>query len=221
MADDLIRVVVVDDHTLMRQGLIGLLESEADINVVGQAGDAVSARKEIDRTGPDLVLMDVGLPGMSGIDLTAELTSNSPDLRVLIVTMHERDDYLFRALKAGAGGYVLKDVEVGDLLTAVRSVARGATYVSQSLTGKLVSDYLNRSANTPENAKLGGLTKREREVVALIAEDMTTTQIADKLFLSPHTVQTHRDHIMTKLDLHSRVELTKYAIRKGIIHLDP
>lgn len=217
----MIRVVVVDDHTLMRQGLVGLLDDAPDIEVVGQAGDVPSARKKIEDTEPDVVLMDVGLPGVSGLELTAELTQANPELRVLMVTMHDRDDYLFQALRAGAAGYVLKGSDVQELLTAVRSVAAGETYVSPSLTGKLVADYLSRSEGSGEGEALGGLTAREREVLVLIADGMTTAEIAERLFLSPHTVQTHRDHIMTKLDLHSRVELTKYAIRKGLIQLEP
>jgi len=144
MTDEMIRVVVVDDHTLMRQGLVGLLDDEPDIEVVGQAGDVSSARKAIEAMGPDVILMDLGLPDGSGLDLTDELASANPDLRILVVTMHERDDYLFQALRAGASGYVLKGADVHQLLTAVRTVARGETYVDQSLTGRLVADYLTR-----------------------------------------------------------------------------
>ena len=221
MTVDVVRVVVVVDHTLMRQGLVGLLDDEPGIEVVGQAGDAPSARETIATSNPDVVLMDIGLPGVSGLQVTAELTKASPRLRVLIVTMHDRDDYLFQALRAGAAGYVLKGADVQDLVFAVRAVARGETYVSQSLTGKLVADYLSRAEGDDDGVNLGGLSDREREVLVLVADGMTSSKIADRLFLSPHTVQTHRDHIMTKLNLHSRVELTKYAIRKGLIQLEP
>jgi two-component system response regulator NreC len=142
-------------------------------------------------------------------------------MRILVVTMHERDDYLFQALRAGASGYVLKGADVQELLTAVRTVAGGETYVDQSLTGKLVADYLTRLDGGENRTQYDGLTEREREVLTLIADGLTSAEIGKRLFLSPHTVQTHRDHIMTKLDLHSRVELTKYAIRKGLIQLDP
>jgi two-component system response regulator NreC len=134
--------------------------------------------------------------------------------------MYEREDYLFQALQAGASGYVLKGADIQDLLTAVRTVARGETYVYQSLTGKLVADYLSRIEDGADRRDYDGLSRREREVLALIAEGLTTSQIADRLYVSPHTVQTHRDHVMTKLDLHSRVALTKYAIRKGLIELE-
>lgn len=221
MTDEMIRVVVVDDHTLMRQGLVGLLDDEPDIEVIGQAGDISSARKTIEAMSPDMILMDLGLPDGSGLDLTAELTDANPEMRILVVTMHERDDYLFQALRAGASGYVLKGADVQELLTAVRTVAGGETYVDQSLTGKLVSDYLTRLDGGENRTQYDGLTEREREVLTLIADGLTSAEIGERLFLSPHTVQTHRDHIMTKLDLHSRVELTKYAIRKGLIQLDP
>jgi DNA-binding NarL/FixJ family response regulator len=221
MTDEMIRVVVVDDHTLMRQGLVGLLDDEPDIEVIGQAGDISTGRTTIEAMNPDIILMDLGLPDGSGLDLTAELTNADPELRVLVVTMHERDDYLFQALRAGASGYVLKGAEVQELLTAVRTVARGETYVDQSLTGKLVADYLTRLDGGEDRSQFDGLTEREREVLTLIADGLTSAEIGERLFLSPHTVQTHRDHIMTKLDLHSRVELTKYAIRKGLIQLDP
>jgi len=216
----MIRVVVVDDHTLMRQGLVGLLDEDPDLVVVGQAGDASSALDVIEEMRPDVVLMDVGLPGVSGLELTVRVKRIVPDIRVLVLTMYEREDYLFQALQAGASGYVLKGADIQDLLTAVRTVARGETYVYQSLTGKLVADYLSRIEDGADRKDYDGLSKREREVLALIAEGLTTSQIADRLYVSPHTVQTHRDHVMTKLDLHSRVALTKYAIRKGLIELE-
>jgi len=216
----MIRVVVVDDHTLMRQGLVGLLDEDPDLVVVGQAGDASSALDVIEEMRPDVVLMDVGLPGVSGLELTVRVKRIVPDIRVLVLTMYEREDYLFQALQAGASGYVLKGADIQDLLTAVRTVARGETYVYQSLTGKLVADYLSRIEDGADRRDYDGLSKREREVLALIAEGLTTSQIAERLYVSPHTVQTHRDHVMTKLDLHSRVALTKYAIRKGLIELE-
>ena len=217
----MIRVAVVDDHTVMRQGLVGLLEGEPDVEVVGQAGDAKSALAMLTTQAPDVALIDVGLPDMSGIDLTAKIVELVPTIRVLIVTMHEREDYLFEALRAGASGYVLKGADVRDLLSAVRTVAAGETYVYHQLTGNLVADYLRRVEGGEDSDSHDALTEREREVLKLIAEGMTTAQIGEKLHLSPHTIQSHRDHIMTKLDLHSRVALTKYAIRKGIIDLDP
>jgi len=206
---------------VMRQGLVGLLDGEPDLEVVGEAGDAETALAMLAAKTPDVALIDIGLPGTSGIDLTAQVKERVPEVKVLIVTMHESEDYLFQALRAGASGYVLKGADVRDLLSAVRTVASGETYVFHKLTGNLVSDYLRRVAEVADSADYDGLSEREIEVVRLIAEGLTTTRISEVLHLSPHTVQSHRDHIMTKLDLHSRVALTKYAIRKGLIHLDP
>ena len=217
----MIRVAVVDDHTVMRQGLVGLLEGEPDVEGVGEAGDAETALAMLQATTPDVALIDIGLPGTSGVDLTAQVKLRVPGVAVLIVTMHEREDYLFQALRAGASGYVLKGADVRDLLAAVRTVASGETYVSQKLTGNLVGDYLRRVGESEDSTDYDGLSEREVEILRLIAEGLTTPEIGAALHVSPHTVQSHRDHIMTKLDLHSRVALTKYAIRKCLIQLDP
>lgn len=216
-----IRVLVVDDHVLMRQGLVGLLDNEPDLEVVGQAGDAASFLRLIEETEPDVVLMDIGLPNVNGLDLTAQSKQRFPNVQILVLTMHDREDYLFRALRAGASGYVLKGADVHDLLTAVRVVSEGNTYVDQTLTGKLVSDFLRRVETGEDRSRYDGLSEREREVLSLIADGLTSAQIAEKLNLSPYTVQSHRDNIMGKLDLHSKAALTKYAIRKGLIELEP
>lgn len=213
-----IRVVVVDDHTLIRQGTVGLLESQPDIEVVGQAGngqDAIAAATEL---APDVVLMDISMPGISGLNATREIKARCPSVQVLILTIHDREDYLYQALRAGASGYVLKGADVQDLLAAVRSAHRGEVYLYPSVTKTLVSDYLRR-ARGGEDESYGGLSDREREILNLIAQGGTTAEIAAELFLSPHTVQSHRDHIMTKLNLHSKAELIKYAIARGLIDL--
>ena len=189
--------------------------------MVGEAGDAETALAMLQATTPDVALIDIGLPGTSGVDLTAQVKLRVPGVAVLIVTMHEREDYLFQALRAGASGYVLKGADVRDLLAAVRTVASGETYVSQKLTGNLVGDYLRRVGESEDSTDYDGLSEREVEILRLIAEGLTTPEIGAALHVSPHTVQSHRDHIMTKLDLHSRVALTKYAIRKCLIQLDP
>jgi two-component system response regulator NreC len=214
-----IRVLVVDDHTLVREGLVGLLGSQPDITVIGQAGSAIEALDELTRVQPDVVLMDVGLPGLGGLDATQEIRQRFPAVQVLIVTIHDREDYLFRALRAGAAGYVLKGAEVGDLLAAVRAAYRGEVYLFPSVTKKLVADYLRRSGSGDEQATYDGLSEREREILSLIAEGMTSNEIATLLVLSPHTVQSHRDHIMAKLGLHTKAALIRYAIAHGLIDL--
>ena len=215
-----IRVMVVDDHTLMRQGLVGLLDAEQDIEVVGESGEPSAVLGLIAEVGPDVVLLDIGLPGTSGLDVTPLIKERYPQVRVLIVTMHDREDYLFQALRVGASGYVLKGADVKDLLGAVRTVHAGNVYVYPSLTGKLVQDYLKQIDSGADRGGFDGLSDREREVVRLIAEGLTSAEIAAAMHLSPHTVQSHRDHIMTKLDLHSKVALTRYAIRKGLVDLE-
>ena len=214
-----VRVVVVDDHTLVRQGIVGLLASQPDIEVVGQAGNAREAMTVIASVTPDVVLMDIAMPGQSGLDATREIRDRFPAVQVLVVTIHDREDYLFQALRAGAAGYVLKGAEVQDLLEAVRTAQRGEVYLLPSITKKLVADYLRRSQAGEERTTYDGLTDREREILGLIAQGLTTNAIATTLFLSPHTVQSHRDHIMAKLGLHSKAALIKYAIAHGLIEL--
>ena len=214
-----VRVVVVDDHTLVRQGIVGLLASQSDIDVVGQAGNAREAMAVIASVAPDVVLMDIAMPGQSGLDATREIRDRFPAVQVLVVTIHDREDYLFQALRAGAAGYVLKGAEVQDLLEAVRTAQRGEVYLLPSITKKLVADYLRRSQAGEDRTTYDGLTDREREILGLIAQGLTTNAIAATLFLSPHTVQSHRDHIMAKLDLHSKAALIKYAIAHGLIEL--
>ncbi len=214
-----IRVLVVDDHTLFRQGIVGLLESQPDIEVVGQAGSAKDALTTAVELSPDVVLMDISMPGTSGLTATAEIKARSPQANVLILTIHDREDYLYQALRAGASGYVLKGADIHDLLDAVRSAYRGDVYLYPSATKALIADYLRRARAGEDRAGYDGLTDREREILHLIAQGKTTPEIAAELVLSPHTVQTHRDHIMTKLDLHSKAALIKYAIAKGLIEL--
>lgn len=214
-----IRVLVVDDHTLFRQGIVGLLESQPDIEVVGQAGngkDALAAAMEL---SPDVVLMDISMPGTTGLNATAEIKARRPQTNVLILTIHDREDYLYQALRAGASGYVLKGADIHDLLDAVHSAYRGEVYLYPTATKALVGDYLRRARSGEERAGYDGLSDREREILHLIAQGKTTPEIAAELVLSPHTVQTHRDHIMAKLGLHSKAALIKYAIAKGMIEL--
>jgi two-component system, NarL family, response regulator NreC len=213
------RVVVVDDHTLIRQGIVGLLDSQPDIEVVGQAGDGPGALELAESLAPDVVLMDITMPGTSGLHTTRELKARFPSIEVLILTIHDREDYLYEALRAGAAGYVLKGADVQDLLAAVRCARRGEIYLYPSVAKALVSDYLRRARGGADRASYDGLSDREREILNLIAQGQTTAEIAAALFLSPHTVQSHRDHIMTKLDLHSKAALIRYAISKGLIEL--
>jgi len=212
-----IRVLIVDDHTIVRAGVRLLLQAEPDIKVVGEADDGREAIAQTEALQPDVVLMDLAMPGISGLEATREIKRRWPQVQILALTMHRSDDYFFRMLEAGASGYVLKGAATGDLITAVRIAARGEVFLYPSMARKLVSDYLNRVQAGEERASYDGLTDREREVLRLIAEGYTNAEIASALNLSPHTVQSHRRAIMEKLNLHDRVELVKYAIRRGLI----
>jgi len=214
-----IRVLVVDDHTLFRQGIVGLLESQPDIEVVGQAGSAKDAFTAALDLSPDIVLMDISMPGTTGLSATAEIKARRPATNVLILTIHDREDYVYQALRAGASGYVLKGADIRDLLEAVRSAYRGDVYLYPTAMKALVADYLRRARSGEDRAGYDGLTDREREILHLIAQGKTAPEIATELYLSPHTVQTHRDHIMAKLDLHTKASLIKYAITRGLIEL--
>lgn len=214
-----IRVLVVDDHTLFRQGIVGLLDSQPDIEVVGEAGDAQGAMDAVLRLSPDILLMDISMPGISGLDAAGEIKIRCPSVQILILTIHDREDYLYKALRAGASGYVLKGADIHDLLTAVRTAHRGEVYLYPSVATKLVGEYLRQARSGDDGGTHDRLTGREREILRFIAEGKTTPEIATALFLSPHTVQSHRDHIMAKLDLHSKAALIKYAIAKGLIEL--
>lgn len=211
-----IRLVLVDDHAVVRSGLRMLLASEPDVDIVGEAGSGEEALAVAHATAPDVVLMDIGLPDHSGIDVTRALKADLPATAVVALTIHEDEEYFFQMLQAGASGYVPKRAAPEELLTAVRTAAAGGIYLYPSLAKLLVRDYL--SANHDNSASFAEeLTEREREVLAYLAEGANTHDIAEALVISPKTVGRHRENIMRKLNLHSRADLVKYAIRKGII----
>lgn len=212
-----IRILVADDHTVIRRGIVGLLNAQPDMDVIDEAGNGREAVAKAAATSPDVVLLDVAMPDLNGLGATRMIKTQSPGVQVLILTMHDRADYLFQALRAGASGYVLKGADTEDLLTAVRSVARGGVYLFPPVARELLNDYLRRVQAGEDVANYDGLTDREREILQLIAEGKTAAQIADELSISPHTVQSHRDSIMTKLDLHNRAALIRYAIQRGLV----
>ncbi|HBY97430.1 MAG TPA: DNA-binding response regulator [Chloroflexi bacterium] len=202
----------------MREGICLLLEAEPDIEVVGQASDGLEAYEKARELKPDVVLMDITMPRMSGLAATRQLRATLPETQVLVLTMHEGDEFFFRVLQAGASGYVLKGASSDELLSGIRAVYQGGVYLYPTMARKLMSDYLSRLSSEQEG--YDELTSREREVLTLIAEGLTTREIAERLVISANTVQTHRQNVMDKLDLHNRSELIKYAIRKGLITVD-
>lgn len=211
-----IRVLIADDHTIVRSGLHLLLESEPDIEVVGEAIDGLAAVKLAEELLPEVVLMDIGMPGLNGIEATRQIKESSPDVAILILTMHRSDEYFFQVLEAGASGYVLKGAETTELITAVRSVARGDVFLYPSVARQLVQQYLNQTDTDPPGGPK--LTQREREILKLIAEGYSTKDIAEQLVVSPSTIHSHRTNLMQKLNLSKRHELVQYAREHGFFH---
>jgi len=212
-----IRLLLVDDHAVVRSGLRMLLESEEDIEIIGEAGNGREALHLIEQHAPDVVLMDIGLPDMTGIEVTQAVKQSWSRVAVVALTIHEDEEYFFKMLQAGANGYVPKRAAPEELLTAIRTAYAGGVYLFPSLAKLLVRDYLSGDRDSARPDALNGLTEREQEVLAYLADGAGNQDIAEVLNISPKTVARHRDNIMHKLNLHSRAELVKYAIRKGII----
>ena len=211
------RLLLVDDHEVVRSGLRMLLDSELDVQIVGEAGTAEEALRAVQELEPDVVLMDIGLPDLSGIEAAARIREIRPQVAVVALTIHEDKEYFFRMLDAGASGYVPKRAAPDELLTAIRAAAKGEVYLYPSLATLLVKDYMGQDPDDREARILNGLTERELEVLGHLADGASNSEIGDTLQISPKTVARHRENIMRKLNLHSRTELVKYAIRKGII----
>ncbi len=213
------RVLLADDHKILRQGLRTLLEQEEDIYIVGEADNGRSSVKLAGELAPDVVIMDVAMPDLNGIDATRRVIEAEPKARVLALSMHSDGRYVKGMLQAGARGYILKDCAAEELTRAIRTVMAGQVYVSPGVTGTIVDDYLRQLSATGVD-EAATLTHREREVLQLLAEGGSTANIAAELHLSVKTIETHRKHIMDKLGLRSIAELTKYAIREGITTVD-
>jgi two-component system, NarL family, response regulator NreC len=216
MSESPIRVLIVDDHPVVRSGLRRVLESVADIEVVGEAGDAKQAVFETRAQKPDIILMDVVMPGASGIEAIPDVLHDAPDAKVLILSMQDDPNYVRQAFAAGAAGYVLKEAADTDLVAAVREVAGGGRYVHPTLGALIVA----ADAEERERAEQDPLSDRERDVLHLLALGHTNQEISDKLFISVRTAETHRAHIMQKLRLSTRAELVRYALDQGLLERD-
>ncbi|MCK9486218.1 MAG: response regulator transcription factor [Dehalococcoidia bacterium] len=216
-----IRLLVADDHALLRQALRMLLEAQPGLEVVGEATNGRDAVEAAERLAPDVVLMDMVMPGLNGIDATRQIVKRSPSTRVLILTAYLEDERLLQALRAGASGYVVKNSDMEELLLAIQSVRRGNTYFSTSVSEEIsVNDVLMQAKQPEGKTGYDTLTPREREVLQLIAEGLSNQAIADELVISVKTVEAHRAHIMTKLHAKNRTDLIRYAIRRGLVSLD-
>ena len=212
-----VKLLLVDDHAVVRSGLRMLLEDQGEVTIVGEAGTAREAIEAVGRLAPDVVLLDIGLPDLSGIEAAREMKKKRANTAIVALTIHEDAEYFFKMLEAGATGYVPKRAAPEELLSAIEAAAAGEVYLYPSLAKLLVGDYLKQEQAFKTARALDGLTEREQEVLTHLAEGESNQGIAERLGISPKTVGRHRENLMRKLNLHSRAELVKYAIRKGII----
>ena len=211
------RILLADDHGVVRKGLRFLLENEPGMEVVGEAADGRQAVDATARLKPDIVVMDIAMPHLNGIEATRQIVRDRSETAVIILSMHSDEEYLVRTLTAGAKGYLLKDSAEIELVTAIRSVSEGKPYFSPAIAKALLEDYLRRLQQRGLTDSYDLLTDREKEVLQLLAEGKTNKEIATLLDLSTYTVETHRNHIMQKLDLHNTAEIVLYAVRKKIV----
>jgi DNA-binding NarL/FixJ family response regulator len=210
------RIFIVEDHTLLRAGLRALLTQDPDIEIVGEADNGNDAIHAIGPLAPDLVLLDLSMPGMNGIEAMIDIKRRNSAIRVLVLTIHKTEEYIHASLRAGADGYILKDASYDELHVAIRSVLNGKTYLSPDIAGKVINGYLGTGKES-ESSAWDTLTHREREVLKLVAEGHPNRYISDYLCLSIKTVEKHRSNLMKKLDLHNASMLTSYAIEKGLV----
>lgn len=215
--DDKHRILIVDDHTLFRAGVRALLEQEPGIEIVGEAADGRGAVRAVGELAPHLVLMDLTMPSMNGMEAMTEIKRRYPDVRVLVMTLHKTEDYIHAALKAGADGYILKDATQEEFRVAIRSVLQGKTYLSMDVSAKVVTGYLGGGKSAGRSSIYDSLTHREREILKLVAEGQSNKSAAEFLCLSVKTVEKHRSNLMAKLDVHNASGLTAYAMEKGLV----
>ena len=211
------RIVIAEDHTILREGLRALISSQEDLEVVGEAGDGREAVRQVEDLMPDLILMDLSMPKMNGIEAIREIGRRIPQTRILALTVHKTEEFILEVLQAGADGYIPKDASSNELMMAIRSVLMGKRYLCPSVSRVVIEGYLE-SRRTPESSTpWATLTKREREILKLIAEGHKNKEIADYLCISVKTVEKHRANLMKKLDLHSAAALTAYAMERGLV----
>jgi DNA-binding NarL/FixJ family response regulator len=215
-----IKVFLADDHAVVREGLSLLLDTQAGITVVGEAADGRKAVRQVERLCPDVVVMDIAMPGMNGIEATAQIRNICPSTQVVILSMHSSAEHILRALRAGALGYLLKESAGKELIQAVQTVYGGRRYLSRQIAESAIDDYISGSPATQDKNLLESLSSREREVLQLVAEGKSSTEIAEVLYLSPKTIETYRSRLMHKLGISDLPGLVKFAIQQGLITLE-
>jgi DNA-binding NarL/FixJ family response regulator len=211
------RIVIAEDQKILREGLKSLLSSSKDIEVIGEAEDGLNAVRCVEKFTPELLLLDLSMPKMSGISAIKEIKSQSTETKILVLTVHESEEYILEVFKSGADGYCLKDASHSELMVAIKSVLSGKRYISPGISGKVLEGYLGDRETLKSNSSWDSLTQREREILKLVGEGYKNKEIADYLCISAKTVEKHRSNIMEKLDLHTASALTAYAIKKGLV----
>ena len=211
------RVVIAEDHTILREGLRALLSAESDLEVVGEAEDGRQAIRRVEELGPDLILTDLSMPKMNGVEAIREIKKRASETKVLALTVHKAEEFILEVLQAGADGYILKDASSEELIMAIKSILGGKRYLSPSVSQMVIEGYLEGRKSIASSSPWDTLTKREREILKLIAEGHKNKEIADYLYISVKTVEKHRANLMKKLDLHSAAALTAYAMERGLV----
>lgn len=219
---EVIRVLLADDHTIVRKGLCALLEEESDITVSCEAEDGREALQKAMEYQPDVIVMDIGMPSLNGLDAVKSIKKTMPDVKVLILTMHENEEYIYEALKNGVSGYLIKKSAPRDLVNAIRLAYKGESFLSPSISTKVINRFIRKDGRAGEQERLQEMpiTAREREIIQLVAEGRANKEIAAELGISIKTVKNHRSNLMEKLDLHNTAEITQYAIRNRLVVLD-
>ena len=211
------KIVIAEDQKILREGLKSLLSSSKDIEVIGEAEDGLNAVRCVEKFSPELLLLDLSMPKMSGISAIKEIKSQFTETKILVLTVHESEEYILEVFKSGADGYCLKDASHSELMVAIKSVLSGKRYISPGISGKVLEGYLGDREKLKSNSSWDSLTQREREILKLVGEGYKNKEIADYLCISAKTVEKHRSNIMEKLDLHTASALTAYAIKKGLV----
>ncbi|MBI9055240.1 MAG: response regulator transcription factor [Bacteroidales bacterium] len=214
-----IRIVLVDDHQMFRDGVKSVLSDEENMEVVGEVGNGNDLFELLKSNTPDLIITDISMPEISGIEVTKYVSENYPDIKILILSMHTNEEFITKALSSGANGYLPKDTSMNELLDAINTIYKGDNYFNKNISDTILKSIIDKSKNNQNNSKNEKLTKREKEVVQLVVDGLTNKEIADKLFISIRTVDSHKNNVMQKLNLKSSVELVKYILKNNIIDI--